>query len=305
MYKKYQKKDFLSNRMFDFVNITLLLIITLVTLYPLYFTVIASLSDPYAVSKGAVVTWVKDFTLDPYKNVFSNREIWTGYKNSIINTVILVIYSLCITIPAAFVMSRRELKGKNLFAIFFIFTMYFSGGMIPSYLLVRNLNLINSRWALIFPVGFSVYNLIIARTSIQTNLPEELLDAARIDGCSIFRIFFKIVVPLSKAIIAVIALYVAVASWGAWFDAMLYITDKELYPLQYVLRGILIQNQELKVMETGSVNAEIAQSILRRKYMAEGMKYSLIFISSLPMLIAYPFVQKYFVKGAMIGAVKE
>lgn len=302
---KAAKVSGLSSRTFDAINTALLIVIALVTLYPLYFTVIASVSDPYAVVKGQVVFWFKEFTLEPYANVFANKEIWTGYANSIINTGIVVVYSLCITIPAAFVMSRKGLWGKKFFTGFFLLVMYFSGGMVPYYLLIKNLHLMNTRLALILPAGFSVYNMIIARTSIQVNLPEELCDAARIDGCSIFGIFFRIVLPLSKAIIAVIALYVAVGSWSSWFDAMLFIKDKKLYPLQYVLRGILIQNQELKVMSTGSINGELAQAMMRRRYMAEGMKYSLIFISSLPMLAAYPFVQKYFVKGAMIGAVKE
>ena len=295
----------MSDKAFDIINLVLLLMITLVILYPLYFTVIASLSDPYAVVRGEVLLWIKDFTIEPYKNVFANEEIWTGYFNSIVNTVLAVLYNLVLTIPAAFVMSRRNLRGVNLFMGFFVFTMYFSGGMIPSYLLVKDLGLMNTRWALILPIGFSVYNMIIARTFFQSTLSEELFEAARIDGCSVFGTFFKIVLPLSGAIIAVIALYVAVGHWNSWFSALLYITDKKLYPLQYILRSILIQNQEMNIINTqGMKNADMIQYFVRRKYMAEGMKYSLIFISSLPMLIAYPFVQKYFVKGVMIGAIK-
>ena len=295
----------MSDKAFDIINLVLLLMITLVILYPLYFTVIASLSDPYAVVRGEVLLWIKDFTIEPYKNVFANEEIWIGYFNSIVNTVLAVLYNLVLTIPAAFVMSRRNLRGVNLFMGFFVFTMYFSGGMIPSYLLVKDLGLMNTRWALILPIGFSVYNMIIARTFFQSNLSEELFEAARIDGCSVFGTFFKIVLPLSGAIIAVIALYVAVGHWNSWFSALLYITDKKLYPLQYILRSILIQNQEMNIINTqGMQNADMIQYFVRRKYMAEGMKYSLIFISSLPMLIAYPFVQKYFVKGVMIGAIK-
>ncbi len=305
MQKRTRKKISLSNRVFDISVTVILIIFTLIVLYPLYFTVIASVSDPYAVAKGQVVLWVKEFTLEPYKNVFLNKEIWTGYRNSIINTIILVIYSLSLTIPAAFVLTRKDLKGRKFFTNLFIVIMYFNGGMVPLYLLVKNLGLLDTRWALIIPAGFATYNMIIAKTTIQNSIPEELYDAARIDGSSIFGIFFKIVIPLSKPIIAVIALYVAVASWSSWFDALLYITDKDLYPLQYVLRGILIQNQELKVINTGSMSGELIESMMRRQYMAEGMKYSLIFISSLPMLIAYPFVQKYFVTGTMLGAVKE
>ena len=303
--KNKRKKLTLFNRTFDITVVIILMIFTLIVLYPLYFTVIASVSDPYAVAKGQVVLWLKDFTLEPYKNVFANEEIWTGDRNSIINTCILVIYSLALTIPAAFVLSRKNLKGRKILTNFFIIIMYFNGGMVPLYLLVKNLHLLDTRWALILPVGFTTYNMIIAKTTIQHTIPEELYEAARIDGCSVFRVFFNIVIPLAKPVIAVIALYVAVASWSSWFDAMLYITDKDLYPLQYVLRGILIQNQELKIVNTGGMDGQLVESMMRRQYMAEGMKYSLIFISSLPMLVAYPFVQKYFVKGTMIGAVKE
>ncbi len=300
-----KRKRTLFNRTFDIMVAVILIIFTLIVLYPLYFTVIASVSEPYAVAKGQVVLWIKNLTLEPYKNVFANKEIWVGYRNSIVNTCILVVYSLALTIPAAFVLSRKNLKGRRILTNFFIIIMYFNGGMIPLYLLVKQLNLLDTRWALILPVGFATYNMIIAKTTIQNTIPEELYEAARIDGCSVFRVFFNIVIPLSKPIIAVIALYVAVASWSSWFDAMLYISDKDLYPLQYVLRGILIQNQELKIVNIGGMDGQLVESMMRRQYMAEGMKYSLIFISSLPMLIAYPFVQKYFVKGTMIGAVKE
>ncbi|MBE6883541.1 MAG: carbohydrate ABC transporter permease [Ruminococcaceae bacterium] len=299
------QRQTMSDKTFDIINLVLLLAITLVVLYPLYFTVIASFSDPYAVVRGEVLLFIKDFTIEPYKNVFVNDEIWIGYFNSIVNTAVSVIYNLALTIPAAFVLSRKTLKGRNIFMGFFVFTMYFGGGMIPGYLLVKNLGLMNTRWALIIPAGFSVYNMIIARTFFQSTFSEELFEAAKIDGCSVFGIFFKIVLPLSGAIVAVIALYVAVGHWNSWFGALLYITKKELYPLQYILRSILIQNQEMNVISTeGMQNAEMIQYFMRRRYMAEGMKYSLIFISSLPMLIAYPFVQKYFVKGVMIGAIK-
>ena len=295
----------MSDRTFDTINLVLLIILTLIIIYPLYFTVIASISDPYEVAKGNVVFWPKGFTLEPYTNVFVNDDIWIGYKNSIINTVLTVIYNLIITVPAAYVRSRKGLKVKNVLMAYFVFTMYFSGGLIPGYLLVKDLGLMNTRWALIIPAGFSVYNMIIGRTFFISNMPDELYEAAKIDGCSEFGIFFKIALPLSGAIIAVVALYVAVGTWNAWFNVLLYITDKKLYTLQYVLRSILIQNQEMSIINTTSMNnTDAVASLMRRKYMAEGMKYSLIFIASLPMLIAYPFVQKYFVKGVMIGALK-
>ncbi len=295
----------MSDRAFDTVNLILLIIITLIIIYPLYFTVIASFSDPYEVVKGHVLILPKGITFEPYTNVFRNDDIWIGYKNSLINTVITVLYNLIVTIPAAYVMSRKGLKGKGALMAYFVFTMYFGGGLIPHYLLVKGLGLLNTRWALIIPAGFSVYNMIIARTFFMSNMPDELYEAAKIDGSSEFGTFFRIALPLSGAIIAVIALYVAVGTWNSWFPVLLYVTDKKLFTLQYVLRAILIQNQELSIINVDSMdNTEAIASLMRRKYMAEGMKYSIIFIASLPMLIAYPFVQKYFVKGVMIGALK-
>jgi putative aldouronate transport system permease protein len=298
------KRRTISDRVFDNIVLVIAVAVTLIVLYPLYFTVIASLSDPYQVLRGKVLLWVKGFTLEPYTNVFINSDIWYGYMNSIINTTLVTFYNLVLTIPCAYVMARRGVRGKNLLMTFFIITMYFDGGMIPWYLVVKDLGLTNTRWALIVPAGMSVFNMIIARTYFQTNMSEELYDAAKIDGCSEFAVFFKIVVPLSGAIIAVIALFVAVGNWNSYFTALLFINDKKLYPLQYVLRQILLMNQQMNIIRTNTMSTEMMQALMRRQYMAEGMKYSLIFVSSVPMLIAYPFVQKYFVKGVMIGSLK-
>jgi len=294
----------LSDKVFDVLNISIMIIVMVVITYPLYFTVIASLSNPYAVYNGQVVYLIKNFTFEAYTNVFENEEIWRGYYNSFLNTGIVVIYSLAITIPAAYVMSRKNFRGKAIFMVFYVVTMYFSGGLIPSYLLIKQLNLIDTRWALIIPAGFSVYNMIICRTFYQSNIPEELYEAARIDGCGQFGMFFRIALPLSGAIIAVIALFNTVGHWNSYFSALLYIDRQSLFPLQYVLRNILIENEQMEVLTIDSMDAGIAESALRRRMMAEGMKYSLIFIASAPMLTIYPFVQKYFVKGVMIGALK-
>jgi len=297
-------KKTMSDKVFDIVNLFMILFIGATVIYPLYFTVIASFSDPYEVARGNVVFWVRKFTTEPYKNVFINDDIWIGYRNSIINTILIVVYHLAITIPAAFVMARKKLKGRKILMGYFIFTMYFGGGLIPYYILIRDLGLINLRWALIIPSGFGIFHMIIVRTFYQTTIPDELFEAAKIDGCREPGIFFRIVLPLSGAVIAVIALFTAVGAWNSWFDALLFITNRKLYPLQYVLRSILIQNQQMNIINTDSMNALAIQSLMKRKYMAEGMKYSLIFVSSLPMLIAYPFVQKHFVKGVMIGSIK-
>ncbi len=188
--------------------------------------------------------------------------------------------------------------------VFFIFTMYFSGGLIPSYILIRNLGLTNTRWALILPAGFSVYNMLIARTFFASTLPEELFEAARIDGASDYRIFFQIALPLSGAIVAVVALYVMVSHWNGYFSALIYLDDEALFPLQLVLRNILLFNQQMDISQVSSMSSIEMEAMRKRTLMAEVMKYALIFISSLPVLIAYPFAQKYFVKGVMIGALK-
>ena len=201
-------------------------------------------------------------------------------------------------------LSRKVLPIRYLLMTYFMITMYFSGGMIPSYLLVRDLGILNTRWSLILPVGFSVYNMIIARSFFQSSFSQELFDAASIDGASEFRVFTSVVLPLSGSIIAVIALYVAVANWNSYFNALLYVDDKRLFPLQYVLRNILIAEEGMSIGDMSSMQVEEIDVILRRQLMAKGMKYSLVFISSAPMMLIYPFVQKHFVKGVMIGAVK-
>jgi len=301
--KRFSKS--ISDRAFGIINTALVTIVMLIVLYPLYFTVIASFSNPYEIYKGNVLLYPAGFTWDAYKNVFKNSEIWQGYVNSIINTALTVVYSLAVTIPCAYVMSRKYFRGRGILTVFFVFTMYFGGGMIPGYLLIKQLGLINTRWALIVGGGFSVYNMIITRTFYTTNFPDELYEAARIDGANELRIFVSVALPLSGAIIAVIALYNAVGSWNSFFSVLLYIDSKKLYTLQYVLRNILIQNQQMTIIESmNSMDSLQVEALLKRKLMAESMKYSIIFISSAPMLIAYPFVQKHFVKGVMIGSLK-
>lgn len=293
-----------GDRLFDTIVVLILLAVVIVIVYPMYFTIIASLSNPYAVSRGDVIWKIVGFTLEPYQNVVRNTQIWMGFYNTIINTVVVTLYNLVLTIPCAYVLSRKALPIRNVLMTYFMITMYFSGGMIPSYLLVRDLGILNTRWALILPVGFSVYNMIIARSFFQSSFSQELFDAASIDGASEFKVFTSIVLPLSSSIIAVIALYVAVANWNSYFNALLYVDDKDLFPLQYVLRNILIAEEAMSIGDMSSMQVEEIDEILRRQLMAKGMKYSLVFIASAPMIAIYPFVQKHFVKGVMIGAVK-
>ncbi len=291
---------------FDTVNTVLLVIIVLIMLYPMYFTVIASFSDPNQVQTGKAFLLIKGFNIDAYYNVFKNKNIWTGYLNSIYYTILGTLAGLSGTVTCAYAMSRKYLRGRKVLMVFFMITMYFGGGLIPSYLVNQTLHLVNTRTLMIIGGFFSVYNMIIVRTFYQTNFPDEIYEAAKIDGCRELGIFFRMALPLSGAIIAVIALYNAVGQWNSYFGALIYLSDQKKWPLQLILRNILIQNQGMGIDmdRLKSASADELAMMLKKQQLAETMKYSLIFISSLPMLIAYPFVQKYFVKGVMIGSIK-
>lgn len=279
------------------VNIILTLIL-IVVMYPLVYIISASFSSPEAVVSGRVVLFPVDVSLEGYRAVFRNKDVWMGYKNTIIYTVFGTFINLAVTLMAAYPLSRPDFKNKSFWSLFFTFTMLFSGGMIPSYILMRDLHLINSRMVMILPGALSVYNMIVARTFIQNSIPMELLEAAQLDGCSDAKYFFKIILPLSKAVIAVLVLFYAVGHWNAYFNAFLYLNDRELFPLQIVLREILIANSI-------DVNSVVDPTLLEAKQgLADLLKYSLIIVASVPILCLYPFAQKYFVKGVMIGSVK-
>lgn len=291
--------------MFDVVNYTLLLILALLFLYPLYFTVIASFSEPREVASGNVMFWIKDFTLDCYNQVFKAEQLWRGYGVTIVYTVFGTMLSLFLTIPAAYALSKKTLWGRGLITTYFLIIMYFSGGLLPTYLVVKNLGLLNQPYTLIVMGAFSVYNMVVARTYFQTSIPESLYEAAEIDGCSQFGRFFRIALPLAKPIIAVITLYYAVGKWNEYYNCLVYINDSKYYSLQMVVRNIINSGANLlsNAVEQ-EMTIEQAEYAVRRKYIAEAMKYSVILISSLPMLIVYPFIQKYFVKGVMVGSIK-
>jgi len=287
------------DRIFDGVIYTILGLLTASYLYILIFTVSASFSDPNAVYSGRVVLWPVDFTLQGYERVFQEKMLWIGYRNSLIYMVIGTLISTMLTITGAYALSRKDLPGRNIITGLLVFTMFFSGGIIPLYLIVRSLKLLDTMWALILPGAISMSNLIIARTFFANNIPTGLLDAARIDGCNNIRFFFRIALPLSKPIIAVIALYYAIGLWNDYFNAMIYIKTRTNYPLQLFLREILISSQTSSAM-TGDV---LEQELLAQ--LQEIIKYTLIVVGSVPLLVIYPFLQKYFVQGVMIGAVKE
>ena len=293
---------------FDVFNTIIMILLMFVILYPLYFTVIASFSDPYAVVNGKVVLWPVNPTLEPYQNVFKENRIWIGYRNNMINVPLGTLWNLILTLPTAYVLSKKKLHGRAFFATYFLIPMYFGGGLIPTYMQIKNMHLINTPYTLILLGGLSIYNMIVCRVYFQTSIPEDIYESATIDGASDFRQFFQMALPLAKPIIAVMALFYAVGRWNDYFTALIYISDNNLQPLQIILRGILLLNQtalaNLNTQNLGQDDIEYMLTLARQVYMAEGMKYSLIFISSAPLLIAYPFVQKYFVKGIMIGSLK-
>ena len=292
---------------FDALNTLFMLVVLLITIYPLYYTVIASISSPEAVALGKV-TWLPvDFTLVAYEHVFKNQRIWIGYANTIYYTVLGTLFNLLLTIPAAYALSKKHLPCRNIIMTIFLITMYFGGGMVPNYLLVKGMGLINTRLVLIILGGVSVYNMIVTRTYFSTSISESLYEAADIDGAGEFKKFMSIAIPLAKPIVAVMVLYYAVNHWNSYFNALLYVSNRDYEPLQSVLRRILILNESAlsEAMKQGDVSLEEILNAEAMSKLAFTMKYAVVFVGSAPMLILYPFIQKYFVKGVMIGAVKE
>lgn len=290
-----------GDRVFNVVNTILVSIFFLVVLYPLYFVVIASVSDADLVSTGQIILYPKGLNIDGYIKVFQDSKIMRGYRNTIFYTVCGTMFNLLLTLPCAYALSKKDLVGRNILMGIFAFTMYFGGGMIPTYLLVKDLGLLNSWLVLIVTSGVSCYNLIIARTFFQNSVPADLEEAASIDGCSRTRMFVSIIIPLSKALIGVLALYYGIAHWNSWFNGMIYLENRDKAPLQLILRDILIENQQF--LESDQTGLGMEGEALRLK-LASLMKYCLIVVSSVPVLVVYPFLQKYFDKGVMLGSVK-
>ena len=287
---------------FDTVIFIILTLILFIVAYPLYWVIISSFSDPTAVSAGKVLLRPMGFTLKGYAEVFKNSQVMRGFFNSIVITFVGVCVNLAVTLPTAYALSRDNFSGKKPITIFYMITMFFGGGMIPTYLVVKNMQLLNTIWALVLPGCLSDYNMIVARTFFKSNISEELYEAGEIDGCTQSRFFFQIALPLSKAIIAIMVLYYGVGHWNSYFSALLYISDQDKYPLQLVLRNILITNQT--ALSQTATTAAARAALQEQQQLIDVMKYSLIIISSVPVLIMYPLVQKHFVKGVMIGSVK-
>lgn len=278
------------------VNLSSILVI-IIMLVPLIFVLAASFSDPDLVLKGKVLLYPKGITMKAYQMVFENNEIWRGYMNTIFYTITGTLISVALTMLAAYPLSRKQFFGRKILLLIMVFTMYFNGGMIPTYLLVRDLGMYNSVWAIILPAAISTYNLIVAKTFFETSIPEELFESALLDGCGNIKMLFKIVLPLAKSILAILVLYYAVDMWNSYFNALIYLNEDKKYPLQIILRNILLIGQ---TEQFGTNDVGMAEKIK----MAEAVKYAVIVVSSLPMIILYQFVQKHFVKGVMIGAIK-
>ncbi|MGO4495086.1 carbohydrate ABC transporter permease [Paenibacillus sp. 2RAB27] len=296
MKEQMLKKRKSDEKIFDAVVNGLALLIVIVVLYPLLFIVSASFSDPALVLNGEVVLLPKQITLEAYRNVFQNEQIWNGYGNTILYTAVGTIINLIMTTLAAYPLSRPDLPGRGIFMVFITLTMFFSGGLIPSYLLVKNLGMVDTMWALVIPGAIATYNLIVMRTYFQSNIPWEIQEAAHMDGCSNWKLLTHVILPLSKPIMAVMVLFYAVGHWNSFFNALIYIRSKDLYPLQLVLREVLMVSQADVVDSSVGLESKIL--------LAESIKYVVIIISSLPVLLMYPFVQKHFVKGVMIGSLK-
>jgi putative aldouronate transport system permease protein len=291
------KRPSSEEHLFNIVIYTFALVILVLVLYPLIFVLSASFSDPNQVINGKVWLLPSGFTLEPYRLVFENASIWNGYKNTIFYALFGTLINIALTIMAAYPLSRRDLPGKNIFMFLITFTMFFNGGLIPTYLLVKDLGMLNTIWAMVIPNAIAAYNLIVMRSYFQSSIPFEIQESAWMDGCSNIRLLFSIIMPLSKPIIAVMVLFYGVSHWNAYFNGLIYLRNAQLFPLQLVIREILILNQSDSM---GLGSAGMSERVL----MAESIKYSVIIISSIPVLLVYPFVQKYFVQGVMIGSIK-
>ncbi|WP_369899669.1 carbohydrate ABC transporter permease [Bacillus manliponensis] len=287
-----------SDKVFSFFNYFFLTIIALLVVYPLIFIISASLSNPIHVLNGEIWFWPKGLNFDAYKKLFSNHDIINGFLNTVKYTVVGTAINVVLTIMAAYPLSRKDFVGRNAIMGIFVFTMFFSGGLIPSYLLIKSLGMIDTFWVMVIPNAVSVFNIIIMRTFFQTTIPLELQEAAMIDGAGNIRILLNIVLPLSMPVIAVMILFYAVAHWNSYFTALIYLQNKELFPLQLILREILIQSQTSDMVKSTS------ESFLKQQMSVEGLKYAVLIFANLPMLILYPFLQRYFVKGFLVGSIK-
>ena len=286
-----------GDKIFGIVNAVMLILILAIVLYPLIFVISASVSNQLAVSSGRMWLFPKEFTLVGYQKVFQNREILVGYGNTILYAVVGTSINLVMTILAAYPLSRRSFAGKNVIMFIMVFTMFFSGGMIPTYLIIKNMGMLNTMWSLVIPNAVAVWNIIIMRTFFKESVPVEVQEAAMIDGCSHTGILLRVMLPLSMPILAVMTLFYCVDHWNSYFSALIYLTDRAKFPLQLILREILIQNQMDKM-------AGAATSLSEQIMYGQAVKYAVVVVANLPVFLLYPFLQRYFVQGMTIGSIK-
>lgn len=286
---------------FTICNYIFITLAVVITLYPLVYVLSASISEPTKVNSGEMWLWPVDITFAGYRRVFNNPDIWSGYANTIFYTVFGTLINLVLTIPCAYALAKKHLPFKKGISFIILFTMFFSGGLIPLYMLVDTLHLLDTVWAVVLPTAASAYNIIISRTFMETTIPEGLEEAAEIDGCDPFRTFFKIILPLSAPIIAVMALFYGVGHWNSYFNEMIFLTDRSKLPLQVILREIIVVTQ---INTSGQTTNMEAQTAAEMQQLAGIIKYAVMIVSSLPIIIVYPFLQRFFVKGVMIGSIK-
>ncbi|OBZ08631.1 MULTISPECIES: carbohydrate ABC transporter permease [Bacillales] len=291
------------DKVFLICNYIYVFLAFIVVAYPVIYMISASISDPKLVGSGEMWLWPKGITFEGYQRVFQNTSIWTGYGNTILYTVVGTTINLLVTLPAAYALSRKDFMGRNFFMGMFMVTMFFGGGLVPSYLLVKELGMVNTMWAIVIPSAASIWNIIVARTFFQSSIPKELQEAAQIDGCTNLRLFMKIILPLSMPIIAVMALFYGVGNWNSYFSALIYLNDAAKYPLQLVLRQILVL-QEMSAQGGGALDAASASALNNKAEIASLVKYAVIIVATAPIIAIYPFLQRYFVQGVMIGSVK-
>lgn len=289
-------KESVGDHIFNVFNTILMILISVVIIYPLWYVILASITDPAIVNTGRFLLIPTGLYTDGYKEAFKYPDLWSGYRNNIVYTIVGVAIALFATIPGAYALSRKDMAGRRGLMFLFTFTMFFNGGMIPLFLTIQNLKIYNTIWAIVLPIGVSVYNLIVCRSFFESNLPQELLEASKLDGCSDFGFFFRIAIPLSSTIIAVMVLFYATGLWNIYFNALMFLQDEAKMPLQVVLKNLIMSNQLL----TGASGAEL----VRKQKLVDQLKYVIVTLAAFPLVVVYPFVQKYFAKGVMVGAVK-
>ena len=286
-----------NDKVFDVINALTMIVICLVIAYPLYYVFMASFTDPGIVNSGKLLLWPEKLFLGGYQKIFAFKPIWIGYWNTIRYTVFGTLTAIAVTIPCGYALSRKDLAGRRLWNFLFTFTMFFNGGIIPLYLVINKIGIYDTIFAMILPGAVIVYNLIVCRSFFDTSVPDELIEASKLDGCTDFGIFFRIVVPVSSTIIAVMLLFYATSIWNSFINALMFMGDQSKMPLQVILRSLILSNQASSVLSSGT-------EMIERQKLADQLKYGVIVVSAMPLLVVYPFVQKYFAKGVMIGAVK-